>query len=191
MSDHAAAPCLTVRTGDGSGSVLELDPSDGTVTLGRRKDNTFVFDDPRVSRVHATLQCASGEFILTDLGSSCGTKVNGEKLVGAMTLRDGDAIALGPVELVFAEGAGRTAKDDDTIVLPLTSEIATGPELSPRQQQVLERMARGMTNGEIADELGVTERTVKAYAAEVYKKLAVHNRAGAVAEGLKQGILQT
>ncbi|MGH3443056.1 MAG: FHA domain-containing protein [Nitriliruptorales bacterium] len=190
MVDHAG-PSLTVRTGDEAGCVLELDPSAGTVTLGRRQDNTFVFADPRVSRVHASLQCTSGEFILIDLGSSSGTTVNGVEVVGAMTLRHGDAISIGPVELEFAEGAGRVARDDDTIVLPVTTESSKGPQLSPRQQQVLERMARGMTNGEIAEELGVTERTVKAYAAEVYKKLAVHNRAGAVAEGLKQGILES
>lgn len=190
MGEQGNGPSLTIRTGEQAGTVLTIEVDEGTATLGRRRDNTYVLDDPRVSRVHAALQCTSGEFILTDLGSSAGTTVNGAAIAGAATLRDGDAIALGPVELVFAQGSDRQEEDDDTIVLPTTTEISTGPELSPRQQQVLERMANGMTNNEIAEELGVTERTVKAYAAEVYKKLGVHNRAGAVAEGLKVGLLE-
>jgi hypothetical protein len=44
---------------------------------------------------------------------------------------------------------------------------------------VLELMAEGMTNSEIGEQLGVTERTVKAYAQELYDKLGVRNRAGA------------
>jgi DNA-binding NarL/FixJ family response regulator len=54
---------------------------------------------------------------------------------------------------------------------------------------VLELMAEGMTNAEIGDQLGVTERTVKAYAQELYDKLGVRNRAGAVAEAAKLGLL--
>ena len=43
---------------------------------------------------------------------------------------------------------------------------------------------------EIGDELGVTERTIKAYAQELYDKLGVRNRAGAVAEAARLGMLK-
>ena len=46
-----------------------------------------------------------------------------------------------------------------------------------------------MTNSEIGDQLGITQRTVKAYAQELYTKLGVRNRAGAVAEAINVGIL--
>lgn len=179
-------PTLTFRNGPLSGKSLQLDQSEGT--LGRRDDNSYVLPDPRVSRVHASLRKEAGAVILTDLGSSAGTKVNAEEVNGPRVLRHGDRIAFGPVEAVFEDPAMAAQQEDVTMVLEVP-KVETGPHLSPRQQQVLELMAEGMTNNEIGEELGVTERTVKAYAQELYDKLGVRNRAGAVAEAAKLGLL--
>lgn len=180
-------PTLTFRNGPLSGKSLQLDQSEGT--LGRRDDNSYILPDPRVSRVHASLRKEAGAVILTDLGSSAGTKVNGEEVNGPRVLRHGDRIAFGPVEAVFEDPAMAAQQEDVTMVLEVP-KVETGPHLSPRQQQVLELMAEGMTNNEIGEELGVTERTVKAYAQELYDKLGVRNRAGAVAEAAKLGLLE-
>lgn len=179
-------PTLTFRNGPLSGKSLQLDQTEGT--LGRRDDNSYVLPDPRVSRVHASLRKEAGAVILTDLGSSAGTKVNGEEVNGPRVLRHGDRIAFGPVEAVFEDPAMAAQQEDVTMVLEVP-KVETGPHLSPRQQQVLELMAEGMTNNEIGEELGVTERTVKAYAQELYDKLGARNRAGAVAEAARLGIL--
>ncbi len=179
-------PSLTFRNGPMAGDSIQLGEDVGT--LGRREDNTYVLVEPRVSRVHAELRKEAGAVILTDLGSSAGTKVNGEEVAGPRVLRHGDRVAFGPVEAVFEDPAMAAQQEDATIVLEVPKNDA-GPHLSPRQQQVLELMAEGMTNNEIGDELGVTERTVKAYAQELYDKLGVRNRAGAVAEAAKLGLL--
>ncbi len=47
----------------------------------------------------------------------------------------------------------------DALEIP---EPPPGPKLSPRQQEVLELLAAGFTNSKIGEQLGVTERTVKA-----------------------------
>ncbi len=180
-------PTLTFRNGPLSGKSVQLDRDEGT--LGRREDNTYVLTDPRVSRVHASLRKEAGAVILTDLGSSAGTRVNGEDVTGPRVLRHGDRIAFGPIEAVFEDPAMAAQPEETTIVLEVP-KVETGPHLSPRQQQVLELMAEGMTNNEIGEELGVTERTVKAYAQELYDKLGVRNRAGAVAEAAKLGLLE-
>ncbi len=180
-------PTLTFRNGPLSGKSVQLDRDEGTV--GRREDNTYVLTDPRVSRVHASLRKDAGAVILTDLGSSAGTRVNGEDVTGPRVLRHGDRIAFGPIEAVFEDPAMAAQPEETTIVLEVP-KVETGPHLSPRQQQVLELMAEGMTNNEIGEELGVTERTVKAYAQELYDKLGVRNRAGAVAEAAKLGLLE-
>ncbi len=180
-------PTLTFRNGPLSGKSVQLDRDEGTI--GRREDNTYVLTDPRVSRVHASLRKEAGAVILTDLGSSAGTRVNGEDSTGPRVLRHGDRIAFGPIEAVFEDPAMAAQPEDTTIVLEVP-KVETGPHLSPRQQQVLELMAEGMTNNEIGEELGVTERTVKAYAQELYDKLGVRNRAGAVAEAAKLGLLE-
>ncbi|MFN2556999.1 MAG: FHA domain-containing protein [Nitriliruptorales bacterium] len=180
-------PTLTFRNGPLSGKSVQLDREEGTI--GRREDNTYVLTDPRVSRVHASLRKEAGAVILTDLGSSAGTRVNGEDVSGPRVLRHGDRIAFGPIEAVFEDPAMAAQPEETTIVLEVP-KVETGPHLSPRQQQVLELMAEGMTNNEIGEELGVTERTVKAYAQELYDKLGVRNRAGAVAEAAKLGLLE-
>lgn len=56
-----------------------------------------------------------------------------------------------------------------------------GSPLSARERAILERVARGERNKEIAKALGITERTVKAHLASIYNKLGVDSRAAAVA----------
>jgi len=48
--------------------------------------------------------------------------------------------------------------------------------LTPREIEVAERAARGMSNQAIADELGITERTVRAHVSAVFEKLGVSDR---------------
>jgi DNA-binding CsgD family transcriptional regulator len=48
--------------------------------------------------------------------------------------------------------------------------------LSPRELQVLEMASRGLTNGKIASDLGVTVHAVKFHLAAIYRKLGVGNR---------------
>ncbi len=183
----APVPSLQFGAGPLAGRVMRLDSEDAT--LGRRDDNHYIVDDPRVSRVHCRLTKETGVIIVTDLGSSAGTSVNDEPIAGPHVLHHGDKISFGPVAAVFQDPSQMNFADDSTQVIEVP-KIETGPRLSPRQTQVLELMAEGMTNNEIGQELGVTERTVKAYAQELYDRLGVRNRAGAVAEAARHGLLK-
>jgi DNA-binding CsgD family transcriptional regulator len=179
-------PTLHFSEGSLAGRVVRLDRD--VATLGRRDDNAYVVPDPRVSRVHAEVRREASAVIITDLGSSAGTKVNGQAVDGPKVVRHGDRVSFGPVTAIFEDPAAASEREDATMVFDVP-KVETGPHLSPRQQQVLELMAEGMTNSEIGGQLGVTERTVKAYAQELYDKLGVRNRAGAVAEAAKLGLL--
>jgi two-component system nitrate/nitrite response regulator NarP len=53
---------------------------------------------------------------------------------------------------------------------------ANGPALTPRERDLVDLVRRGMRNREIADELGVTEGTVKVYLHALFDKLGVDNR---------------
>lgn len=64
-------------------------------------------------------------------------------------------------------------------------------ELTPREQDVLNLMARGFRNKEIAFELHITERTVKFHANAIYRKLDVGGRTEAVSKALQKGMVQT
>jgi DNA-binding NarL/FixJ family response regulator len=61
------------------------------------------------------------------------------------------------------------------------------PGLTPRQVGIVERLAGGAGNKDIARELGITERTVKYHLAEIYGRLAAGNRAEAVARARARG----
>jgi two-component system, NarL family, response regulator YdfI len=63
-------------------------------------------------------------------------------------------------------------------------------ELTKREQEVLRGVAQGERSKEIAARLGITERTVRGYLTNIYTKLNVDSRAGAVAAAFQHGLLQ-
>jgi DNA-binding NarL/FixJ family response regulator len=72
---------------------------------------------------------------------------------------------------------------------PETSEAPAGPGLSPREQEVLELVATGATNREIAERLHLSPHTVKEHTSALYRKLEARNRADAVLRAQRLGIL--
>jgi RNA polymerase sigma factor (sigma-70 family) len=67
-------------------------------------------------------------------------------------------------------------------------ERMANPELSDREREVVQLMAKGMSNQEIAAELKITEGTVKFHVNNILSKLQVHDRTQAVIVALKRGI---
>jgi len=65
----------------------------------------------------------------------------------------------------------------------------TAPVLSAREREVLNRIARGQSIPKIAGELYVAPSTVKTHVQRLYEKLGVSDRAAAVAEAMRQGLL--
>ena len=63
-------------------------------------------------------------------------------------------------------------------------------ELTPREIEVLQQMARGLANKEIADVLGISEHTVKDHLKSILGKLRVADRTEAVTVALQRGIIQ-
>ncbi len=75
------------------------------VILGRDADATIVFRTPDVSRHHAEIDGTSGAFVLRDLGSTAGTRLNGRLIALGTPLSPGDEIGLGQVLLLVHEEA--------------------------------------------------------------------------------------
>lgn len=71
------------------------------VTLGRSRECDVVLDDPNVSRTHAELRPRGGSWVLTDLGSTNGSSVNGRRVDGPTVVKPGDEIELGTSVMTF------------------------------------------------------------------------------------------
>lgn len=72
---------------------------------------------------------------------------------------------------------------------PLDGDTDDPGVLTARQYDVLARVATGMTNGEIAEQLGLQPTTVKTYWQETMQRLGVRNRAEAIAAAYRRGLL--
>jgi hypothetical protein len=73
------------------------------VTIGRSRGCDIVLDDPNVSRQHAEVRPRGGSWVLSDLGSTNGSSINGRRLAGPEVLRSGDEIEIGNTPLRFEE----------------------------------------------------------------------------------------
>lgn len=89
------------------------------LNLGRHTDNDVILDSPTISRRHAQIRWRYSRFVLYDLGSRVGTRLNGQ-LTRESVLTTGDVITLSSDTLIYAEGlsisdrmAKPAAADDD------------------------------------------------------------------------------
>jgi DNA-binding NarL/FixJ family response regulator len=73
--------------------------------------------------------------------------------------------------------------------LPRQRQTDRASGLTARELDVLRLMATGLTNGEIAGQLFVSEATVKTHVGSIFAKLAVRDRAGAIVFAYQQGIV--
>lgn len=114
---HADQPTVVMGrpVTEPSGPALELDgrmlPLDGDdLILGRSAERAdLVIPDSSVSREHLRLLTVGSTVTLLDLGSRNGVLVNGRRVDGSVTLRDGDVVTVGQTELLFFSGTGGRA----------------------------------------------------------------------------------
>jgi pSer/pThr/pTyr-binding forkhead associated (FHA) protein len=96
----AAQYQLVMHSGPTPGKIF---PMEGDVlTIGREAGNAIVINDAEVSRKHTQFVFQGGKYIVTDLGSTNGTFVNGQRLTGQHILQPGEIISLGEqINLLF------------------------------------------------------------------------------------------
>jgi len=77
-------------------------PIAGEILIGRGAQTDLFLDDPFVSNEHAQIIVRNGGTVFVDLGSTNGSRVNGEIVSAPVTLFDGDVVQLGSVRLRYA-----------------------------------------------------------------------------------------
>jgi NarL family two-component system response regulator LiaR len=89
---------------------------------------------------------------------------------------------------VRAVAAGRTYIDP-SVSRQILDATAPHDDLTPREVEVLRQLAFGRSNKEIADTLAIGDETVKTHVGNVLSKLQVENRAQAIVQALKRGLV--
>ena len=84
---------LVMQKGPNPGKIYELVQEEATI--GRDISNRIVINDPEVSRRHARLTFQVGGYVIEDLGSTNGTFVDGQRLMGPHLLRPGQTVMFG------------------------------------------------------------------------------------------------
>lgn len=97
-------PRLSILLPDGSEKTIVL-PKNGEyfARIGRDEHCEIAIPSPSVSGEHALLQYKDGGYVIEDLGSTNGVKINGLTPMGPAALYEGDDIILGEVHLKFSE----------------------------------------------------------------------------------------
>lgn len=99
----AFAWALTIEEGPQSGLTYVLGP--GNTVAGRGADTAIFLPDVTVSREHVRLAVDNSGLSMTDLGSTNGTYVNGQRLAAGM-LKEGDQVMIGKYHLRVSRGNG-------------------------------------------------------------------------------------
>ncbi|MEH0969996.1 DUF3662 and FHA domain-containing protein [Micromonospora sp. CPCC 205546] len=93
---HGGGRNVRLVSGDGRTYPLQM----GSTVIGRGDQANLRLPDVGISRRHARLDFDGGQVVLTDLGSTNGTMVNGQR-VSAVALNPGDMVQLGTTTLTF------------------------------------------------------------------------------------------
>jgi DNA-binding NarL/FixJ family response regulator len=144
--------------------ILDIDPSIATLFLSNESIPVQLLNQLK-RRVWGILPVESTR---EELIAAAYALVNG--------LWVGDPQLLGSIT---GNQARPTRLDDDSIIEPLT----------PRETEILQFLAQGFTNKQIAWKLSISEHTVKFHISSIYGKLGAANRTEAVRLGARSGII--
>ncbi len=123
-------PQLRYPTREGTDETLLLTPEMKPVTIGRVGKVTIQLNYPSVSRKHCTISWSGGRFILKDLGSANGTRLNGDAVTADIGLHDGDHIICGDVSVHFEALAAPAATPKKPTPPPARETTGTSDQLS-------------------------------------------------------------
>jgi pSer/pThr/pTyr-binding forkhead associated (FHA) protein len=81
--------------------IQEVYNLEDSITIGRSNENDVIIKDPYISKKHLSIVKDEEEYYLEDLNSANGTYLNGDRLMDAVKLKNGDRIQFGQIEFLF------------------------------------------------------------------------------------------
>jgi DNA-binding NarL/FixJ family response regulator len=163
---------------DGVAATRELSlrfPAVGVIILTTFEDDETVFEG---------LKAGARGYLLKDIGSE-------EMAQAVRKVASGEALIQPRITRKVLAEFSRLAKTGDSRPAAKSGAPAEAlaVPLTDREQEVLQALARGLSNREIADELVITEGTVKNHVSSLIEKLGVRDRTQAVLKGQELGLI--
>jgi DNA-binding NarL/FixJ family response regulator len=137
------------------------------------------FDDDEY--LYGALRAGASGFLLKS--------ADGDTLVDAVRVVAGGEALLAPAVTRRVISHFATFAPEGSDAVPHEPDAAAIGDLSERELEVLQLMARGLSNQEIAKELFVSNTTVKTHVSHILTKLGVRDRVQAVVEAYESGIV--
>lgn len=159
------------------------------------EDETEVAVLASVSSVHGLDDKDFGILILTDTIESIRGFLSAKTHAWGVLSAEANADELAAGILAVAEGlwVGAPGLVEGLMRLPRggdgLGEESLAEPLTAREREVLQNMAEGLANKQIALELGISEHTVKFHLSALYAKLGVSSRTEAVKRGIELGLI--
>ena len=147
----------------------ELQPA-GIIVLAAQEDEEALFD---------AIKAGAAAFILKDVGPDDLVTIIRRVAVGEYLIN----------EKVFAKPAvaSRVLKEFRELAVYGQEAAPIFAPLSPREVEILDKIAQGMTNKQVAYALSISEQTVKNHMSSILRKLSVNDRTQAVVYAMRQG----
>jgi pSer/pThr/pTyr-binding forkhead associated (FHA) protein len=118
---------LVMHSGPTPGKTFPMEGDN--LTIGREASNAIAINDAEVSRKHAQLVFQGGKYIITDLGSTNGTFVNGQRLTGQHVLQPGEIISLGEQISLLYEVVAQV--DPNATMISSAARVSVPPAPAP------------------------------------------------------------
>jgi pSer/pThr/pTyr-binding forkhead associated (FHA) protein len=116
---------LVISDDEGKTTVVPLVRDE--ITIGRKEGNTIRLTERNVSRRHARLKKANGAYLIEDLESYNGIKVNGRRVEKTLPLKLGDQVAIGDYMIALQDAASDAPSVADAATGALTPPSRTAP----------------------------------------------------------------
>jgi DNA-binding NarL/FixJ family response regulator len=145
-------------------------PSTGIIILAQIEDEDALFD---------AIKAGAAAFILKDVGPDDLVTIIRRVSAGEYLIND----------KVFAKPAvaSRVLKEFRELAVYGQDAAPIFAPLSPREVEILDNIAQGMTNKQVAYALSISEQTVKNHMSSILRKLSVNDRTQAVVYAMRQG----
>ncbi len=145
-------------------------PSTAIIVLAVSEDEDALFD---------AIKAGAAAFILKDVGPDDLVTIIRRVVAGEYLIND----------KVFAKPAvaSRVLKEFRELAVYGQDAAPIFAPLSPREVEILDNIAQGMTNKQVAYALSISEQTVKNHMSSILRKLSVNDRTQAVVYAMRQG----